>query len=67
MRRRERPQGYLKEPSATSPSRRRKRPDRRLMWRDIVVNSNLYGRSRWLHSLDKHKGHPGGHESGSED
>ena len=67
MRRWERPQGYLTEPLATGPSVCHKRPGKRLFWRDIVISSKLYGRSRWLHSLGKDEAELGGHRPASED
>ncbi len=50
MRHRERIETFLKEPSAAG---RHRRPAKRLSWRQMLVNSKLYGRSRWLHSRDK--------------
>lgn len=67
MRRWERPQGFLKEPPATGVSGRRKRPGKRLFWRDIVITSKLYGRSRWLHSLGRDEAELGGHRSAGEE
>jgi hypothetical protein len=67
MHRWERPQGFLKEPPATGTRRRTKRPGKRLFWRDIVVRSKLYGRSRWLHSSGSDEAELGGHRSAGED
>jgi hypothetical protein len=47
MRHRERSETFLKEPFAAG---RRRRPGKRLLWRETLVSSRLYGRSRWLHA-----------------
>jgi hypothetical protein len=67
MHRWERPQGFLKEPSVSERPGRRKRRGNRLFWREIVVSSRLYGRSRWLHSPGRDESELGGHRSGGED
>ena len=50
MRHRDRTNGFLSDPPASRPPRQR-RVRKRLLWRDLLVSSRLYGRSRWLHSL----------------
>jgi len=67
MHRWERPQGFLKEPPAAGTGRRGKRSEQRLFWRDIVVRSKLYGRSRWLHSPGTDEAELGGPRSAGED
>lgn len=53
MRPRDRTDGYVNDLSGAGGPRRHGRPGKRLPWRDIVVSSKLYGRSRWLHSPGK--------------
>lgn len=67
MRRCEKAQGYLKDPSARGPVRRGARPGKRLSWQDIVISSKLYGRSRWLHSLSKDEAERGDQRQADEE
>lgn len=49
MRHQEQAEIFLKEPRETR-SYRHGRMGKRAFWRDILSDSRLYGRSRWLHS-----------------
>lgn len=64
MRHQEQAETFLQEPRETR-SYRRGRIGKRVFWRDILSDSRLYGRSRWLHAPDAEEAEkppPGGED-----